>query len=78
MEKNLKKNVCVYTHTHTHIKPNHPAIQQKLTQHCNQLYFNFFLFYFIFAIKGIIGTTHSLKLSEICGSDDNIISKLIS
>ena len=39
MEKNTKKNVCmyvyidIYTHTHTY-KLNHFVVQQKLTRHC--------------------------------------------
>ena len=32
MEKNIKKNVCVCVCV---CKPNHFAMQQKLTQHCN-------------------------------------------
>ena len=26
--------MCIYTHTHTYIQPNHFAVKQKLTQHC--------------------------------------------
>ena len=34
MEKNMKKNVCVYTYIYILKKPNHFAVHLKLIQHC--------------------------------------------
>ena len=34
MEKNMKKNVCVYTYIYILKKPNHFAVHLKLTQYC--------------------------------------------
>ena len=38
MEKNMKKNIHI--HTHRYIYNNHFIVQQKLTKHVNQWYFN--------------------------------------
>ena len=46
-EKCIKENVyvclyiCLCVCIYIYIKLNHVAVQQKLTQHVNQLYFNF-------------------------------------
>ena len=40
MEKNMKKNICIYVCIYIWIYLNHFAVQQKPTQHGNQLYFN--------------------------------------
>ena len=39
MEKNLKKNIYTYTHTHTQL--NHSSVYLKLTQHYKFTIFQF-------------------------------------